>query len=1257
MDRDLEFVSRTFKKLNQVPQNNAKPQINNKKYIFHISDIHIKMSNRVNLQSSFIKLIADMTAKPNSLLVIAGDIFENKTHVTQDELYLFYWMLEGLASKNITTVMIPGNHDYNTNSVYEKNNLAVLTLKYPNVKCFSTTNRYTVDDIDFYVYSPIDGKIPEYDPDSDKFRVAILHEMVDNAVFDNGERISGARFGISEFSKYDITLLGDIHKPQFLTANVAYSGSFVQKTKGEGLDHGYILWDLEKRRGEHHFIKLKEVFLKVEAKNDACKIPELQPTQVVKYLSLYHQNCTDEYLKSLRKQLIKQFGDVNKIVNRNLYEESNIRLEPVQPTVFDQIELIKKILDGEQPDTVAKICEMHNKRIQNRKDIHFANYKFNYLRWDNIYCYGENNYIDFRTFHNQIVLLNGKNKHGKSTIIDIILRILFNDTERGYKEDVVNKRCKEGSIKISFNIGSDEYVVFQKIRKSGSSSLHRLYKNGANITKHSITETYKYITKDLGLGDYKDFLNLTTALQNRKFLIDLSKKDLLALMTKILNVDVLYDIEKDVAGELSLVKKLNKKAEQDYERAEAKFDASKYDAAKTKLQELTKHVTACERQVKDMYEELTELNRTYVNEHVPEDIDELVDKQKKLLETMPTDDTLTQQEIQEEIILLGSGVKLIDTIDKVDTKKLNEYRKYIKMLESKCVKPKQDMLEQYILKPTIHALQLEQLKISEQIQEYISFITKVHNADKSNIDIKKLLEDQKQLLKSLKPTSTKDICLDFDTKTYQSGLNMQVPDIDLVFDEHCECCQKNKSVADKKFGDVFSDQKRTEIIMAKELVERVHNRYNECVAALIDSRKLAQEYANCEQYYNMTKAKAIYNDLANKRYTYLYHLNAFHDAKKELVRLQRLQSIGLENNKLGKKITKRKKSIDQISQNMHTAIREKEELSNLLSVYRCHKETLKSLAKDRADYNSQIIMLEKYLKCINGKTGIPSYILKAIISTLNNRCNEILHKIADFEVLFEFDRELKLYTIENGTKIPAVMGSGFQKFLLDMIMRIILTDISVLSCPNIIFIDEGFGCLDADNFTEVAKILRKLKYNFDAMIIITHIQELKSYADVAINIDRNENFSNIKFGKLTEAEANVNIDTTSDTLPDDSEEVKTEDNEPLIDANEFIKTPVDTSNTTNVAKTDTKKDKVKDETDNKKNNDTKKNNDVKKNKDKKESTDKKFTEADIMHFFDITSDGVYCKACQKSLKLKTRPQQVRHLNSQAAIKKHGKFVE
>jgi DNA repair exonuclease SbcCD ATPase subunit len=165
------------------------------------------------------------------------------------------------------------------------------------------------------------------------------------------------------------------------------------------------------------------------------------------------------------------------------------------------------------------------------------------------------------------------------------------------------------------------------------------------------------------------------------------------------------------------------------------------------------------------------------------------------------------------------------------------------------------------------------------------------------------------------------------------------------------------------------------------------------------------------------------------------------------------------------------------------------------------------------------VFLELYKTCVDRK-GIPQIILRDLCIILNRECNNILNEIADFELDIKYDTKgiLRIYTSENGMRIPASMASGYQKFIMDMIMRIVLASclshsdgINNISNPNILIIDEGFGCLDKKNFIEVAKVMKKLKKNFICILVITHIEELKTYADKIININRVKQESKLEY--------------------------------------------------------------------------------------------------------------------------------------------------
>lgn len=83
--------------------------------------------------------------------------------------------------------------------------------------------------LQFYIFSPIDKKIPPLLDDDEKIKIAIIHESIEGSTYYNqiNNSSSSHRLKLCDLQAFDLVLLGDIHKPQFLTPKIAYSGSFV----------------------------------------------------------------------------------------------------------------------------------------------------------------------------------------------------------------------------------------------------------------------------------------------------------------------------------------------------------------------------------------------------------------------------------------------------------------------------------------------------------------------------------------------------------------------------------------------------------------------------------------------------------------------------------------------------------------------------------------------------------------------------------------------------------------------------------------------------------------------------------------------------------------------------------------------------------------------------------------------------------------------------------------------------------------------
>jgi exonuclease SbcC len=1133
-------------------------------HIFHISDIHIMEKNYTNIQSSFAVLVKTIIAQGinTSLLVIAGDIFESKTYLNTDDIYVWKLMCLILKKENIKTIVMPGNHCVNPNSDLVKDNVSLLTIDCNNIKCINQTGIFNCAEfgdpnIEFYIFSVIDKLIPIINNNS-CIKIALLHEPVNHAVYDNGESISNGRFSAEDLAQYNYVMLGDIHLTQFLTDRIAYCGSFVQKTKGEGISKGYILWNLTTGIGKFTEIPLKELYIKIEAHDNQCIMPVIKKNQTVRHTSLIYSDCTPEYIESLKQTITNKYTYINRIVdNTKLKKDKNISTDNIIDKGDGYHEGHEKIIKIILKDNanLPKILTHHIDILRNRTENNYTTYKLNYLYFSNVFCYGEDNYINFAEFHNDLVMLNGKNKDGKSSIIDIIIRVLFNECERGFKEDIVNKTKNQGFIKLSFNIGEDEYTIEQVFNRSSKSQQHRLYKNDENISCDTIINTYKFLREKIGLGDYKDFVNMTTALQNRKFLVDMAQKDFISLLTKITNIDILKDVEDETKKQISLLKSINKKIDVEIQNV-PNIKNDEISTLKTSIVELEKIRDDALVHINTINTKLSEVNRNYNNIHIPDDLTQQINAVVVQLENFKDFKTnLVLSDVQKkywnlEKTLCHIPADILAKIMKNNYSSLNSLNrpdlvKNIKSLNESTYKPVMDSIREIsVLEAIINMPCLETVGALERCE-----ITALVHLDPSDMN-DNLIETGLPNYDLIKQdfTATKN-------KIEQFNSNFG----SLIFNDGCKSCTNN-AVNIKKIFDVVAeteklanlkniyDQRKinklkltaaisykknllqNEIFSSNQdikasnaiILEKIKhhsmavNEMREAVNKkdLITLRKL-------EQQLNLFKEKEIQcaelerQDLVTVK-SYLVNLQEYKS-------LQNLSAIKIANGTSIITINKLKALAIINNDKLNNA---NKKLSGVLETYRVkqnHYDNRLKLVKTHADNSAELDFNELYFKVVNCKTGIPSYVLKNTCSRVQSNCNKILQKIADFTIFIEYEKEVKIYTIENDIKIPAALSSGYQRFLLDLIFRITLTEISSISCPRILFVDEGFGSLDRDNFIAVANILQKLKLNFDSLIIISHINELKSYVDKTINITRSAYLSNVQHGQLTTQEKTIHL--------------------------------------------------------------------------------------------------------------------------------------
>ena len=297
------------------------------KKIAHLADIHIRKLHRFreyrDVFDNLYKKLKDL--KPD-LIYIGGDVVHGKLDTSPEEIRMVAEFFLNLADIS-DLLVIPGNHDCNLNNKSREDVLSpIIDLVQqinPRIHFWKKTGVYEMGGCHFGHLSVFDitkdGKpnaknIPRAKDIDGEHKIAIYHGGVGNFEVDTGLVMSDEHVNVIDFDGYDMTLLGDIHKRQFLDdkKTIAYPGSLIQQNFAEAPEHGFLLWDVETRKAEFIQVENDYGFKTVIVEDGEIKS---RMKFVPKYgnIKIKHKNTTAEQLRLIDLNLRKKYVDIKTV--------------------------------------------------------------------------------------------------------------------------------------------------------------------------------------------------------------------------------------------------------------------------------------------------------------------------------------------------------------------------------------------------------------------------------------------------------------------------------------------------------------------------------------------------------------------------------------------------------------------------------------------------------------------------------------------------------------------------------------------------------------------------------------------------------------------------------------------------------------------------------------------------------------------------------------------------------------------------------
>ena len=1035
------------------------------KYIHHISDVHIRnLKRHAEYEQVFERLYEKIKQnREDSIIYIGGDIAHSKTDMSPELVDQTSRFLKSL-SEICPTIVITGNHDCNLNNL---NRLDVLTpiinnLNLPNLHYLKRSGVYDIADMSFVVWDVWEDeedyiKASDFEADT---KVVLYHGTVDRSKTDVGFSLPG-KVTIDYFDGYDLGLIGDIHKRQYLNneKTIAYCGSLIQQNHGESIGHGYLLWEVETKKSEYIEIPNDYGYYTIDI--DKGIVPDVKGMPKKARLRVRVSNTNGIELKKALAIIHHRYGikdvTITKVDRRDVgNSDSEMVIGDVNDTDY-QYELIEDYLKRNHAITdetlvkIKKLNEEINNELPPARVKRNINWKLKHFEFSNMFCYGENNYVDF-TQLDGIVGMFAPNASGKSTLLDALSFCLFDITSRTTRAaSVLNNKKNNFYCKVNFEVGGLDYFIERKASKRARDGHVKVNVNfwmiddkGQTISLNGDQRRTTNYNINQVVGTYEDFILSTLSTQNNfTVFIDKTQKERKELLSTFMGTDIFDSLYQSANDKISETQTLLR-------------DFSKVDYSKN-LAELQKQTT------------LLQVKQT-----------DLLSKKEKQVEK--------QNKLNNKIINLTKKLKVVDDniqdIDKLESDLLNQssdFKEVIKDID-KTLSEFNDisnLLDE--IETTI--TQYESDNINEQYSEFQAL---QQSRDEFQIEIDKLKVEVRNKL---------------DKTEKLKGV---------TWDENCEHCMSNPLTLDaieteknlekdKELAAAYLEKKNKmdkEIEALNPIIEQ-KEKYDEYKSSLVEAEFRERELKTNLQYFKERKKninssiETIEQDI--KQYNEQKSNIKYNKKIKEDIQVVQNDLDDVEDVivNLTSDITEVHADIkvgDSEMKNINNKIKEIEELENKNQAYRYYLDAVR-------------------------RDSVPYELLEKAIPTIEGEINNILGQLVDFQMSLEMDGKNINSNIvyDDVNQWPLELSSGMERFISSLAMRVGLINVSNLPRSNFLAIDEGWGTMDSDNINSVYNLFQYLKTQFQFALIVSHVDSMRDAVDTLLEITKDTEFSKIKF--------------------------------------------------------------------------------------------------------------------------------------------------
>ena len=1049
--------------------------------IAHLADIHIRnLKYHDEYRQVFAELYEKLAEEKPDVIVVVGDLAHTKTQLSPEYFDMCANFLAGLGNISKTIVTL-GNHDGNLRTIHRQDAVTpiVEALDDPNVVLLKKSGEYPLENGIVFNNLSIFDEDNWLDPtDPEKINIALYHGSVSGCQTDAGWVMDHGESEIGVFEEFDFAMLGDIHKTNQAmdkAGRIRYPGSLVQQNHGETNDKGFLMWEIEDKDDftvRHIKITNPKPFITVELTKTGKMPKGLDIPQGARLRLVSNNNLPLDRMKRAVDVAKTRFKPTAiTFLNRAIGDRAN--LDDLTLNIGDedlrdigvQENLMKEYLqdyevDSETLEQVFELNRKYNTIVEENEEVsRNVNWKLKSLEWDNLFNYGDGNYINFDKLAGTVGIF-GKNYSGKSSIIDSILYTIFNSTSKNERKNlnVINQNKDYAQAQAKIEIDNKTYTITRASEKytkklKGKETTEaktdvdfKVYDpvldTEEDLNGTSRADTDKRIRK--AFGTLEDFLttSMTSQLGALEFIKEGStkRKEILAKFLDLEIFDRKFKLAKDDVSDLRGALKRLEGQEYD-EDIEVAAEALNENEIATEEQKFA--CSQMEAALLLFQEELEIIERKL--DSVPTEIIDIVALHQEL------------SDIQAEKATLEAQNTELDG-------------------EKQFKKSKLEKIEEFLNEYNVESLKSQQAE-ADEIESQLSDLESDLEKQQGEITRK---EKKISLLDEVPCGDAFQGCK-FIADAHSAKVSIETNQEQLAF----------LRVEDTRLRDELAK-------INPESIKSGLEKYN-----LISERRQSLEREIKNLILSYDRNLAMIQACSHKITTCEAKIKKYEENKDAIENIEGLITL--------------KATAEKNISNCHLELQQCKE--SVLNLYKLHGsletqlDNLKSTKQELHDLRSRYTAYDLFMKCMHSN-GISYDIIKRKLPVINNEIAKVLANIVDFEVFFEEDEKRLNIFIKHPRydARPLEMGSGAEKTIAATAIRLALLSVSNLPKPNLFILDEPGTALDEGNMEGFVQILDLVKSYFGTVLLISHLDSLKDCVDQQITIEKVGEFAHVRHG-------------------------------------------------------------------------------------------------------------------------------------------------